>query len=356
MTEVKVALGERSYGITIDEGLLADTGNIVRNLSRAEKAVVITDEHVNEIYGPVLENSLQQAGFAVRRIAIVPGEKSKNLMVLGSVYEQMAEFGLTRSDLVLTLGGGVPGDLGGLAAATFLRGVTLMQLPTSLLAQIDSSVGGKVAVDLPGGKNLVGAFYQPAAVLIDPLLLATLPERFLHDGFAEAIKYGCIKSEELFVKLAAIKDDAGLLAQAGEIIADCCNIKARIVERDEFDNGERMLLNFGHTIGHALEKCTGYERYTHGEAVAIGMLLLTGRTEQLGLTERGTTERLQAILTQFALPLETDVPVELLLEAMTADKKKKGEGITLVYLERIGCGRLLKLPFAQLRHYLEGVV
>ena len=353
MTKVQVNLGERSYAIEIKNGLFQELGKRLREITKAEKIVVITDENVNGLYGRQLISNLEKDHFQVLVIAIEPGEKSKNLVVLGKVYDEMAAFGITRSDLLISFGGGVPGDLGGFAAATFLRGIDFVQIPTSLLAQIDSSVGGKVAVDLSSGKNLVGNFYQPKAVLIDPELLVTLPVRFLHDGLAEAIKYGCIADEGLFSLLEKVPDDEALIDQSSIIIAICCSIKARIVEQDEFDNAERMLLNFGHTIGHAIEKCTGYEVYTHGEAVAIGMYMLTSRTEAMNKTEKGTRKRLGSLLTKFNLPLATDLKQLDLLEAMLMDKKKKGQSMTLVILEKIGVSMLHEVEFSALPQYIK---
>ena len=230
MRTITVALGEKTYNIEIAAGLLDQIGAKARVLSQAVKAAIISDSNVDPLYGERLERSLAASGFEVTRIVFAAGEQSKNLTVLGQVYDELARAGLTRSDLILTLGGGVPGDLGGFAAATFLRGIDFIQVPTSLLAQIDSSVGGKVAIDLPSGKNLAGSFYQPKAVFIDPDLLKTLPLRFLHDGLAEAIKYGCIRDAGLFAQIAAVQSDQELLEQADIIIETCCNIKARIVE------------------------------------------------------------------------------------------------------------------------------
>jgi 3-dehydroquinate synthetase len=214
----------------------------------------MSDTNVTPQYAAKLEASLTAAGHGVVKVIIEAGEQSKNMTVLSSVLEQLAQGGLTRSDVVLTLGDGVVGDLGGYAAASYMHGVAFVQVPNSLLAQIDSSVGGKVAVDLAAGKNLAGAFYQPKAVFIDTDLLATLSTRFLHDGLAEAIKYGCIKDAALFDNIAGFANDAALLANIDDIVAICCAIKARIVEQDEFDTGLRMLLNFGHTLGHAVEQ------------------------------------------------------------------------------------------------------
>ena len=352
MHKVTVNLDKRSYDIKIEKGLLAAIGKEARKLSKAGKAAIITDANVDALYGAKLQKTLEESDFIVERIVIEPGEKSKTLQTLGDVYARMAAFGLTRSDLVITFGGGVPGDLGGFAAATFLRGIDFIQVPTSLLAQIDSSVGGKVAIDLPTGKNLVGSFYQPLGVLIDPDLLISLPKRYLHDGLAEAIKYGCIRSADLFAKLQGIRDDEELLANIEVIIKECCEIKARIVENDEFDTGERMVLNFGHTIGHAVEKYYNYETYTHGEGVGIGMAALTGKTEQLGITEKGSTTLIKDILQHYGLPTEAVMEKEEVLKTIALDKKKKGGEITIVILEKIGKSRLLKIPYKDLTHYI----
>ena len=350
---IHVDLGAKSYDIAIGAGLLDSVGaKIAALLPQARRAVILSDTNVAPLYGARLQKSLESAGLPAQVITIAAGEQSKNMTVLSGVLEQMAASGLTRSDVLVTLGGGVPGDLGGFAAASFMRGIAFVQVPTSLLAQIDSSVGGKVAVDLKAGKNLAGAFYQPKAVFIDTELLATLPVRFLHDGLAEAIKYGCISDAELFARIAAYKSDAELLADIGYIVAACCNIKARIVEQDEFDNGLRALLNFGHTLGHAVEQHYGYSGFTHGEGVAIGMYQLTRRTEQMGLTAAGTAEAIKAALVKFSLPFEAGVPKAELLDTMAKDKKKKGDNITLIILDAIGSGRLQKISWQDAPLYL----
>ena len=209
-----------------------------------------------------------------------------------------------------------------------------------------------MAVDLKAGKNLAGAFYQPKAVFIDTELLATLSTRFLHDGLAEAIKYGCIKDAALFEKIAAYADDDALLADIGSIVAACCAIKARIVEQDEFDTGLRMLLNFGHTLGHAVEQHFGYSHFTHGEGVAIGMYQLTARTEAMGLTPQGTAERIRAVLTKYNLPCDAGVEKSLLLDTMAKDKKKNGNSITLIVLKQLGEGALQKIDWQSVPEYL----
>lgn len=353
MRNVHVDLGSKSYNIEIERELLHCVGSKIKLLlPKAEKIAIITDSNVGPLYASILKESLEREGLTVTVQAFTAGEESKNLQTLGTLYDGLAKAGLTRSDALIALGGGVTGDMGGLAAATFLRGISFIQIPTSLLATVDSSVGGKVAIDLAGGKNLVGAFYQPKAVFIDPDLLKTLPVRYLHDGLAEVIKYGCIMDKELFVMLEKIKNDEDLLARVDEIIEICCNIKARIVERDEFDTGERMLLNFGHTLGHAVEKTFHFDRYSHGEGVGIGMMLLTRQAEKLGLTEQGTADRIAALLQKFQLPISVDMRQEDFLQAIALDKKKRGSYLTLILLKRIGDSFLQKVAFSELTQYL----
>lgn len=353
MKEIQVALGEKSYWIKIAAGLLAAAGDEIRRvLPQTEKIAVITDSNVAPLYGERLRKSLEMAGFSVTVREFPAGEESKNLAVLGRLYEGLAAAGLTRSDAIVALGGGVTGDMAGLAAATYLRGIAFIQIPTSLLAAVDSSVGGKVAVDLPQGKNLVGAFYQPRLVLIDPELLYSLPPRFLHDGLAEVIKYGCIRDTGLFTRLEQLPGDAALLAQAEAIITTCCTIKARIVEQDEFDTGERMLLNFGHTLGHAVEKAFHYDTYSHGEAVGLGMVLLTSQAEKLGLTDPGTAAKIAALLQKFSLPVEITLPREEFIKTIALDKKKRGSQLTLVLIKDIGEGYLHTIENRDLPNYL----
>ena len=353
MQVIHVDLGAHAYDIEIEAGLLPQIGaKVAKLLPKAKKAAIISDTNVAPLYAAKLEASLAAVGLGVVKVIIEAGEQSKNMTVLSSVLEQLAQGGLTRSDVVLTLGGGVVGDLGGFAAASYMRGVAFVQVPTSLLAQIDSSVGGKVAVDLAAGKNLAGAFYQPKAVFIDTDLLATLSTRFLHDGLAEAIKYGCLKDAALFDKIAGFANDAAPLANIDDIVAICCAIKARIVEQDEFDTGLRMLLNFGHTLGHAVEQHFGYSGFTHGEGVAIGMYQLTKRTEELGLTPTGSAERIKVVLQKYNLPIDAGVAKSELLDTMARDKKKNGNSITIIILRAIGEGDLLKLNWQQVPEYL----
>lgn len=353
MNTIHVDLGPKAYDIEIERGLLDKIGaKVSALLPKVKKAVVVTDTNVGPLYAERLRRSLAAAGIPAEVITFAAGEQSKNLTVFSEVLEQIAATGLTRSDVLLTLGGGVVGDLGGYAAASYMRGIAFIQVPTSLLAQIDSSVGGKVAVDLKAGKNLAGAFYQPKAVYIDEDLLKTLPAHFLHDGLAEAIKYGAILDKALFAQIAGYAGDAELLEHIDSIVATCCNIKARLVEQDEFDTGLRGLLNFGHTMGHAIEQYYGFSKFSHGEGVGIGMYQLTQRTEELGITPAGTAAQIKAVLEKYQLPTEPGVAKALLLEGMQHDKKKNGNTLTIIILESLGKAVLKKLAWEQVPEYL----
>ncbi len=337
MKTLHVNLGENSYDILVENGLLSQVGERLRGIYTGEKVFVLTDENVDRLYGEALQGSLEGAGYRVRRLALPPGEPTKCFDSLLKVYEALVDFRLTRGELVVTLGGGVVGDLGGFAAATYLRGVPFVQVPTSLLAQVDSSVGGKVAVDLAQGKNLVGSFYQPKAVFIDPQVLSTLTDDFFRDGMGEVVKTACIKDAAFFDLLASLPSREQWMGRMEEIVHICCAVKAGVVERDEHDTGERMLLNFGHTLGHAIEQYYHYTGIRHGEAVAAGMALITQKSEALGLTEPGTAARL--IQLEKALGLPTDAQTgdgESILQAITLDKKNIGGSLKVVLLRRIG--------------------
>lgn len=352
MKTVKVDLGSDSYRIEIGRGLLSSVGEKLRQLTKAEKIAVVTDDHVRRIYGERIREILKGAGFDVKVIAIPAGEASKNLRVFGDVLEALAGFDMSRSDALVTLSGGVPGDLGGFAAASYMRGIDFFQIPTTILAQIDSSVGGKVAVDLRSGKNLAGAFYQPKGVFIDPDLLSTLPTRYAHDGLAEAVKYGCIGDRELFELFESIETKEDLEKNIEEIILRSVLQKTKFVEEDQYDNGSRQMLNFGHTIGHAIERYFHYSTYTHGEGVAIGMSLLSAQSEKLGYTESGCTDRLRAVLKKLALPTAIGVPAEELIPHALHDKKRRGKEITLVVMKEIGRAELVKVPTEALADWI----
>jgi len=336
MKKLHVNIPGREYNILIEKGLIDKIGELILELRKNCKVAIITDSNVLPLYGEKVKQSLENSGFDVNIIEIAAGEASKSSETLNLLYSQLIDAGITRSDLIIALGGGVVGDLVGFAAATLFRGIDFVQIPTTLLAQVDSSVGGKVAINLPHGKNLVGAFYQPKMVIIDPDTLKTLDKRVFSDGCAEVIKYGLIRDDELFDKLEniAISDD---------IIYTCCDIKRCVVENDEFDLGERMILNFGHTFGHAIEKHYNYGTYTHGEAVAVGMVMESRFGEKLGITLPGTTERIEKLLTKFSLPIEVEIDANSLAQGIKTDKKGEGSLINIILLDKIGNAIIKKI-------------
>lgn len=334
MKTLEVDLGVNSYDILIGKGLIDEIGLHINSVGG--KVFIITDSNVAPLYLDRVSNSIKKRGFSVASIVLNAGESTKVFSTMPRIFSSMLAFKITRSDLVITLGGGVVGDLGGFVAATFLRGVDFVQVPTSLLAQVDSSVGGKVAVDLPEGKNLVGAFYQPKKVIIDTDTLKTLTDKYYKDGMAEVIKYGCIKDKELFEKLEKIQSREELFDNIDDIVYTCCNIKRKVVEVDEKDTGERILLNFGHTYGHAVEKAYNFSGYSHGEAVAIGMYYITCISERLGQTEKGTAERIKNILVNYGLPFECELTGSSLINLIGNDKKNFGNTLKVVLLEKIG--------------------
>lgn len=330
-----VDLGKDGYPIYIENGILENASAYIAQAFSGKKIMLISDDHVYPLYGNKLKESLEKQ-FSCHSLVLPHGEATKNFQSLPLIYDAMLDAKMSRSDLVIALGGGVIGDLAGFAAASYLRGVPFIQIPTSLLAQVDSSVGGKVAVDLPQGKNLVGAFYQPVMVLIDPSVLNTLPERFIHDGMGEVIKYGCIKDADLFTLLECHNSFEHLKEDLPEIIRRCVDIKQMVVEADQFDTGERMLLNFGHTLAHTIEQYCHYERESHGEAVAIGMYQITRLSEEKGLTAAHTAERIGTVLKTYGLPMECGLPLTHLTEAITLDKKNLDGKLNLVLLHHIG--------------------
>lgn len=336
------------YQIVIERGCLEQIGLRAAALfAPGARALVVSDTNVMPVYGKQVEAALTKAGFSCYFFVFPAGETSKRLSVIEQIYAQLADHHLTRSDFIVALGGGVTGDMAGFAAATFLRGIRFIQVPTTLLAQIDSSVGGKTGVDLPQGKNLVGAFHQPSLVLIDPDTLATLPPRYFSDGMAEAIKYGCIRSRSLF---DTIKNDR-IQEILEAMIFECVDIKRDVVERDEFDTGERMLLNFGHTFGHALEKLYRFEKLSHGEAVGIGMVQITRLSERAGITKPGTAEEIASVLQKFDLPVNDPMDMARILSATALDKKSTGGAIRIILLNEIGDGRIKRLTRDELAEF-----
>ena len=337
MKTLTVSLPGRSYDILIEQGLLDRAGERCRAvLPRADKLFVVTDSTVGPLYLKRIIPSLEAAGFETAICEIPAGEASKCAVELTRLWECMMDFGLTRTDAVVALGGGVVGDLAGFAAATVLRGVDFVQIPTTLLSQVDSSVGGKVAIDLDHGKNLAGAFWQPKLVLMDPETLDTLPDATFADGMAEVIKYGCIFDKAFFDFLAQRPSRAQLMAGMEYVLYTCCDLKRIVVEQDERDTGKRMLLNFGHTLGHAYELAGHYETWTHGQAVAAGMVCAAGLGEKLGVTPAGTAEVIAGALAPLGLPTEIPCTLEEYTAAIGLDKKSAGADISVILLEEMG--------------------
>ena len=332
--KLTVNLGENSYPIFIENGIIKKSGEHISQIFSGQKIMIVSDDNVFPLYGQQVMDSLKD--YECHSLVLPHGEPTKNFQSLPKIYTAMLDAKLTRSDLVIALGGGVIGDLAGFAAASYLRGIKLVQIPTSLLAQVDSSVGGKVAVDLPQGKNLVGAFYQPKMVLIDPDVLNTLPEHFIKDGMGEVIKYGCIKDSSLFDRLCAHSSFEDLKPELPEIIARCVDIKRIVVEADQFDTGERMLLNFGHTLAHTIEQYYNYERESHGEAVGIGMYQITLMAEGKGLTGSGCADQIKKALDIYGLPSSCGLPVTVLTKAITLDKKNLNGKLNVVLLKELG--------------------
>ena len=335
------------YNFVIGRGILSDTGKILRKIFPPCTAAIITDDIVDSLYAETVSKSLEAAGFSVKKFVFPNGEKSKNLATWGEILNFLAENTLTRTDCVVALGGGVVGDIAGFAASAYLRGIPFVQIPTTFLAAIDSSVGGKTGVDLPAGKNLAGAFYQPKAVFCDPDTMKTLPSQVFADGTAEAVKYGVLSSPKLFDILA----DGSFSGELEDIIAECVTIKADIVSRDEFDGGVRQLLNLGHTAGHAVEKWSDFA-ITHGHAVAIGMAVITRAAVKNGLCGSDTLSMLLAALENNSLPTACPCGIEALMPGMLSDKKRRGDTITLVVPETIGKCALRKYPVNELREFI----
>jgi 3-dehydroquinate synthase len=341
MRVVKVPLGQRTYAIKIGLGLLRRLGAECSRLQLGQRCAVITDGQVGRLYAAGALDSLRASGFVPVLVQVPVGEQAKSLTTVARCYEQLARHRLERRSFVVALGGGVVGDLAGFVAATYLRGIPFVQVPTTLLAQVDSSVGGKVGVNLKVGKNLVGAFYQPRLVLCDLDTLRTLDVRQLCAGLAEVIKYGIIYDATLFRRLD--QDMSKLLAcdpdTLAAVIARCCQIKAEVVAQDETESGLRAILNFGHTVGHALEAITGYERYLHGEAVAIGQVVAARLSAAVAGLSEDEVERIVALLQRARLPTTVQLnraQRRRLLNAMRLDKKVSGGQVKFVLARRIG--------------------
>jgi 3-dehydroquinate synthase len=335
--KIQVLTG-RPYDVTVERGIIGSVGEYAKALTNAHKTAVITDDNVDKLYSEAVEKSLEGSGFHVCKFIFKNGEGSKNLKTFENILEFLAENKLTRSDIIVALGGGVCGDLAGFAAASYLRGIKFIQLPTTFLAAVDSSVGGKTGVNLGSGKNLAGAFWQPAAVLCDIETFKTLDTKTYLDGVAEVIKYGVIQDEEILHQIVCGEYDVE------EITAKCIKIKADIVARDEREKGDRRLLNFGHTVGHAVEKLSGYT-VSHGHAVAIGMSVIA--------RAYGFGEAVTGVIRSAGLPTVCEYSAEKLHDAMLSDKKRDGDVLNLVVPRRMGKCIVLPVPVGELIDVLK---
>lgn len=328
-----------TYEVLIGSGLLQKAGEAVKKVISPCKAAIVTDSTVVHLYEETVRKSLTEAGFSVCTFVFPAGEASKNIHTLSHLLEFLAKEEMTRTDLIVALGGGVTGDLAGFGAAVYLRGISFVQIPTTFLAAIDSSVGGKTAVDLEAGKNLAGAFYQPKLVLCDTDVLQTLPEVVFADGISEALKYGVLGDDALFEKIAR----GDFRQELEEIIETCVSMKRDVVEEDEFDTGKRQLLNLGHTFGHAIEQKSHFQM-THGHAVAIGMHLIAKAAEAKGIAEKGTAAAIAKALEQNQLPKETEFSPAEVAEGTLRDKKRRGGTISFVFPKKIGACEIVKIP------------
>lgn len=334
----------RSYKVIIEKGLLDHTAELLNKYSPSKKYCVISDSNVAPIYSKSVEVQLKSTNTEVYAYTFEAGEEHKTLETVGEILKFLAERHFTRSDQLIALGGGITGDIVGFAASVYMRGIRFVQIPTTLLAAVDSSVGGKTGVNLSKLKNQIGAFWQPSLVICDPNTFKTLPEREMRNGMAEVIKYAAICSPDI----ADIPED-----NICEIIKRCILIKSDIVSRDERDHGERMLLNYGHTFGHAVE-CASEERIPHGMAVAIGMMMASRAAEAIGYCEKGVAERTANILTAHGLPLSADeFTADQLFSAMQNDKKRADDKVTLVLPEKFGKCSLHTVNMDELRKMLD---
>lgn len=338
----------KKYDVVIGAGLMQNIGDQILTVKKQCKCAIISDSNVWPLYGRTVSESLDRTGFKPVHYVFPAGESSKCMETYAKILIFLAENNITRTDLIIALGGGVTGDMAGFAAATFLRGVSYVQVPTSLLAMVDSSVGGKTAIDLPVGKNLVGAFCQPILVLCDTDALKTLPEDVFRDGCAEVIKYSVLYSNELFEYL----EKHCLSFDREDVITRCVKFKRDVVALDEFDTGERQKLNLGHTFGHCIEAQSGFS-ITHGQAVAIGMCMIARAAHKIGYTEKTVYSRIQSLLQHFGLPTSTDFTADQLLTHALSDKKRTGGTVNLIIPKSIGSCVSQKVPVDELKHIME---
>jgi len=357
MRTFRVELGPEAHPVYVGAGALDEAGRLARKAGLpAGRALIVTDSNVARLYGERVAAALTAAGFAPRTVEVAAGEHSKSLATLARVYDALVEAELDRTSAVFALGGGVVGDLAGFAAATYMRGVALVQIPTTMVAQVDSALGGKTAINHPRAKNLIGAFYQPRLVLADVVALASLPEREFREGLAEVIKYGAIMDAPMIEALergldAILRRDPAALE---EIVARSLRHKAAVVASDVREGGLRKILNYGHTAGHALEVSSGYGNFLHGEAVAIGMVAAGKLSQAFAGLSAAEAERLERLIARAGLP--TAMPAgwrgEEFVRAMRLDKKRTGDEVEFVLLDRLGDALTRKLSFEEILAHL----
>ncbi len=347
MNVVKVN-ASTAYEVMISSGLLSSLGQEAAKVTKVGKAAIVSDSNVWPLYGETAQESLEKAGFSVVSFVFSAGESSKSGATYLELMNYLAKNHVTRSDCLIALGGGVVGDLTGFAAATYLRGISYIQVPTTLLAAVDSSVGGKTAIDLECGKNLVGAFYQPKLVLCDTDALQSLPVDIFRDGCAEVIKYGILYDSQLFAHL----QDNGLSFDRKKVITRCVELKRDVVAEDEFDTGSRMKLNLGHTVGHGVEAGSHY-RISHGKAVAIGMAIVSRAAGKQGICTLETAKMIVQLLQQFGLPTDTGFSAGILYEAALSDKKRSGGCVNLILPKAIGDCAIVPTPVEALKAFIQ---
>ncbi|MDA0692404.1 MAG: 3-dehydroquinate synthase [Nitrospinae bacterium] len=358
MKRLTIDLGDRSYDIRVGRHLLQQTGAWVTELTNPSRVVIITHPSINRLYGEKLSSSFSGTGVPIDFIEVPEGEKSKSLQQAEKIFDSLLEWKCDRQTVLVALGGGVIGDLTGFIAATYVRGVPFVQIPTTVLSQVDSSVGGKTAVNHPRGKNMIGAFYQPRLVVADLETLETLPEKEFKAGLAEIIKYGVIEDAALFHYLETetqkiLSHDNDALAH---IVATSCAIKARVVEKDERESHYRMVLNFGHTVGHAIESLTGYSSFIHGEAVAIGMVVAAKLSQIMGYCSEDVPRRISNLLEKFGLPTQLpNLKVEDIIQSIYLDKKTAHKKIRFILVKDIGSVEIVdSVPESPIKEALGG--
>jgi 3-dehydroquinate synthase len=357
---ISVNLGARSYSIVVEAGALASVGERLRALGVGRRAALVTDAAIMRLHGGAVAGSLEGAGFTVTIIEVPEGEAAKTLAVAEHCWDRVLAAGLDRTSTILGLGGGAVGDVAGFVAATYMRGMHFVTLPTTVLAQVDASIGGKTAIDHPRAKNLIGAFHQPKLVVVDPDVVRTLPEREFRSGLAEIVKHGIVLERSYFDEVE--REAAPLLARRPDvlerIIGGSCRLKASVIERDPEEKSElRFALNHGHTVGHALETTTGYERWTHGEAVSLGIVAEAHLAHRLGLADEATVTRQERLLAGLGLPVRAgQVDVEAVLTAITHDKKARDGRVPFVLAPRLGEFRVVyDVPSAEIRAALRAL-